>query len=362
MALATLVLWSCGSDDSTETPSPAVAAFTATVDGLNVTVRNTTAEAFTEAVWNFGDESEPVTNNSTEDVVYTYAESGEYTISLTVTSEGGTTLTTNMVTIAAPGSADFTASVEELVVTVQNTTAGEFTSAEWDFGDGSDPVENNSTDPVEYTYAENGDYTITLTVVNAGGTTTKEETVTIVSDVFNRNGNLEGGEEALAAFWTLSDGAWAGASVDFELADAPEGGSGKALRVFVEIPTETSFHIETVNEVRAEDGGGGAGFPVDTDNFFRLSVRIHADQAGRKVFLAAGGPAPNFGDYDGSTVFENLDAGWNDLEITTGARVDQLPDALRGTLKYSYPENEGAVFFVDDMVMEIIEEPAMTEE
>ncbi len=72
--------------------------------------------------------------------------------------------------------ADFVASptigVPGTTVTFTNLSGGDFTSATWDFGDGSSPVTTNAT-TVQHTYAAPGNYTVTLTVTDGVDTDTR---------------------------------------------------------------------------------------------------------------------------------------------------------------------------------------------
>ncbi|MBV6644567.1 MAG: PKD domain-containing protein, partial [Cyclobacteriaceae bacterium] len=86
IALTTLITISCG-DDEDPFIDPTV-AFTTSIADLTVTFTNNTLEAATaDYSWDFGDG----TGTSTEiSPVYTYADYGEYTVTLTVNKEGQT--------------------------------------------------------------------------------------------------------------------------------------------------------------------------------------------------------------------------------------------------------------------------------
>ena len=74
-----------------------------------------------------------------------------------------------------PPKALFSYSVDELVVTFQNLST-EAVSYVWNFGDGTTDTAAN---PV-HEYADYGDYTVTLTATNAGGSNTYEDEVNLV--------------------------------------------------------------------------------------------------------------------------------------------------------------------------------------
>ena len=102
------IVVSCGDDDDPAPnpdpdPDPEVmeptASFTSSVDELTVTFTNTSENGVSYA-WDFGD-----SNSSTEESpTHTYEEGGEYTVSLTVTGEEGSTpaSTSSTVTVEAP--------------------------------------------------------------------------------------------------------------------------------------------------------------------------------------------------------------------------------------------------------------------
>lgn len=70
------------------------AIFSTTVDGMEVTFTNSSKDADTYA-WDFGDGGTSAEMNP----VHTYAENGDYTVSLTATGEGGEDIMTQTVTI-----------------------------------------------------------------------------------------------------------------------------------------------------------------------------------------------------------------------------------------------------------------------
>lgn len=116
--------------------------------------------------WNFGDG-----NTSTEmNPTYTYAQNGTYTITLNVTdSDGATDTNTTTATIEdTEPTADFTGTPrsgpEPLTVDFSDnsTSYDGITAWEWDF-DNDGGVDSNDQNPT-HEYAEDGTYTVTLTV------------------------------------------------------------------------------------------------------------------------------------------------------------------------------------------------------
>ena len=118
-----IIIESGGGELSIETvPGPHVASFTYTADELEVSFNasasydpDTSIEQYS---WDFGDGS-PVVNSATPTTTHTYADYGDYTVTLTVTDEtSDTDETSELVEVdpPAPGSAydDYAAKAEEI--------------------------------------------------------------------------------------------------------------------------------------------------------------------------------------------------------------------------------------------------------
>jgi len=123
--------------------------------------------------WNFGDGS---TNQTTQNVSYTFPSPGTYTVTLTVINgaESSTVSHTIIVTSGAGQlAADFTENVTSgnapLTVMFNDTSSGSPTSWQWNFGDGST---NGTTQNVMHTYSTAGTFTVTLTVGNGNTSST----------------------------------------------------------------------------------------------------------------------------------------------------------------------------------------------
>jgi PKD repeat protein len=125
--------------------------------------------------WAFGDGGTSLSQSP----LYTYANAGTYSPSLTVSNgTGSDTLTrTNYITVSPGGPvADFTGSPlsgpPPLVVSFTDTSTGSPTIWNWSFGDGS--FSNLANPP--HTYSSLGTYTVSLNATNAGGSNTMTKT------------------------------------------------------------------------------------------------------------------------------------------------------------------------------------------
>ncbi len=152
------------------------ASFTATpVSGsapLPVQFTDTSQGGPTSWAWDFGDGATSTLTNP----AHTYANPGTYTVKVTVANTKGndTSTQTDLVTVADQAPiAGFTAAnttgQNPLSVDFTDTSTNHPTSWAWDFGDGvTSPAQNPS-----HTYASAGNFAVSLTVTNTGGTNTR---------------------------------------------------------------------------------------------------------------------------------------------------------------------------------------------
>jgi len=173
------------------------AAFTVAASGLTATVdASGSSDSDGQVVaysWAWGDGSADSTGQLAS---HAYAQAGSYTTVLTVTDDRGGVSTTShevVVTHADP-SAVFGATAEGLKVSVDASASsaadGATMSYGWDWGDGSPLGTGVATTHV---YADEGDYTVTLTVTDSLGaiaSVTQDVSVSSIayaaSDSFNR--------------------------------------------------------------------------------------------------------------------------------------------------------------------------------
>ena len=152
--------------------APPVANFTANVTvipvGAAVQFNDTSTGNITTRSWAFGDD----TNTSTEqNPVHIYTSPGTYTVNLTVSNAYGEDTESKVayIDVGYPPAANFTANVTEgnapLTVQFNDTSTGEPTNWSWNFGDGTNSIEQH---PI-HTYTAVSNYTVTLNASNAYG-------------------------------------------------------------------------------------------------------------------------------------------------------------------------------------------------
>ncbi len=204
-------------------PSPPVAAFTHSVNGLTVSVDGATSSdangPITAYAWDFGNGK--TGTGVTADHVYTAA--GTYTVKLTVTDNSGSTNSIQRpVTVTAPPAnatptAAFTSAPSNLTVAFDGSGSsdsdGTIASHAWTFGDGT----SGAGAKPSHTYAGAGTFRVTLTVTdNAGatGSTSRDVTVTappagaaFAADAFGRTVSGGFGTADTGGAWTVGGGA-----------------------------------------------------------------------------------------------------------------------------------------------------------
>ncbi len=170
----------CGNTTNTkvvELALPPTAAFTATPTSgcgpLTVNFTNSSSNA-TGYVWSFPGGS-PSTSTATN-VTVTYGTPGTYAATLTATNAAGPSTATQTITVSTVPNTGFSSVVNGATATFTNTSANG-TSYFWNFGDGT-----NSSDPnPAHTYLNDGTYQVVLSALNACGTSTFTQTITITT-------------------------------------------------------------------------------------------------------------------------------------------------------------------------------------
>jgi PKD repeat protein len=173
---------------------------------FNASTSTTSVGNITDYIWDFGDGN---TTTTTDPIItYSYDLEGNYTVTLTIlTSIGQNATTSKLITILpiCGPTAEFTWSplLPRYNQTVtfnasastpgwNGTTHPPIVYYVWDFGDGNTTT---TTDPIiNYVYTQDGNYTVTLTVIDVNGdnsTITKTITVTVLIGDINGDGKVD---------------------------------------------------------------------------------------------------------------------------------------------------------------------------
>ena len=150
------------------------AQFTAAPVSGNAPLAVSFIDASTGAIdswsWDFGDGNK----GSEQSPKHTFTTAGTYTVILTVSGPGGedTLNRVNYITVSknapkADFSADATSGTAPFKVRFTDSSTGDITAYQWNFGDGSASTEKN---PPQHTYSNPGTYDVTLSVTGPEGT------------------------------------------------------------------------------------------------------------------------------------------------------------------------------------------------
>ncbi len=161
--------------------------------------------------WNFGDG----TYSTSKNPVHTYSAAGNYTVSLTVSSNAGTNTATksNYIKVTANNTTQKpvvsfwgsrTSGTAPLTLGFTDASTGTPTAWNWSFGDGT----YSTVQGPRHTYSKEGNYTVTLTASNAAGSGMKTRTdyikvtATILNPVAGFSSNVTSGNLPLHVAFT----------------------------------------------------------------------------------------------------------------------------------------------------------------
>ena len=159
--------------------SAPIAAFSSDITAgcAGMTVQFTDQSAGDPSGWEWTFEGGTPATSIDQNPMVTYALPGTYAVTLTASNLFGANSTqlTNFIQVSLPPTAGFSYTVNGGVVNFSNSAQGA-TDYAWNFGDGSTSTEK---DPV-HIYTTSGSYTVGLTVTNACGTSTLQQTVVVI--------------------------------------------------------------------------------------------------------------------------------------------------------------------------------------
>jgi PKD repeat protein len=170
-------------------PPPPVASFTAMPSAgtapVTVNFNDTSTGVITSRSWDF--DGDGVTDDTGATPSHIFSSPGVFQVYLTVTGPGGSSTTSQTLTVATPPpEASFTAAptsgTAPLTVQFTNTSTGDITSLVWDAGDGDTTTVTDPSSfslPVQATYEIPGTYTATLTATGPGGSDTATQVITV---------------------------------------------------------------------------------------------------------------------------------------------------------------------------------------
>jgi len=188
--------------------------FSYEIDGTQVSFFNISQNAF-NYFWDFGDG----TSSATSDPIHDYLDDGIYTVQLTATNICGDETIEEVIVIANPPTADFSATAQEgcapLEVTFNSNASTNTDSYSWAF-EGGNPIVSTEENPT-VTYAEAGTYNVTMIVENETGKDTLEleDFITVIDvPVTDFSFEVEGNEVSFTNFssgadtftWDFGDG------------------------------------------------------------------------------------------------------------------------------------------------------------
>jgi PKD repeat protein len=153
---------------------------------LSVQFTNTTTGDVTGYIWDFDNNGQPDSTETSPS--FTYTTAGTYTARLTANGLGGSTFVDKIISVSAPVTppqASFTTSASSgntpLQVVFTNTSQGDSLTFEWDFN-GDSVTDSTDANPT-FTYSTAGTFTVTLKATNSAGNNSATTTITTTDPV-----------------------------------------------------------------------------------------------------------------------------------------------------------------------------------
>ena len=152
-------------------PAAPTADFDWDADGREIQFVNKSTNA-TTLLWDFGDD----TTSADPNPRHTYAQAGQYPVTLTASNAGGSATAGKIVETDPIPAADFTFSIDGTTVLFTDKSTNTPTAWRWRFGDGSLGFDQN---PVHVYPETTRTYVVTLEATNPSGTGTITKEVKI---------------------------------------------------------------------------------------------------------------------------------------------------------------------------------------
>jgi PKD repeat protein len=237
-----------------------------------VSFMDTSTGEITEYAWDFGDGSASPDKSPR----HTYSVPGTYPVVLTVQGPGGESRTDAALVLVTRSSAQPWAEITAdkktgqapLMVSFTDSSTGEITGWNWDFGDGATSDEKNA----DHTFTDPGTYTVALTATGPGGTSRSDviiqvsppESAPIAS--FNISSN-EGNAPFTVSFTDSSSGNVTGWNWDF----------GDNSGLTEQNPTHTYLTPGTFTASLSISGPGGSGYSEQNITVAEVKPKPEAD-------------------------------------------------------------------------------------
>ncbi len=200
--------------------TPSFTYYTPSVsDPLTIQFNDTSAGYRSSWSWDFGDGSDLGT---VKDPVHTYTAPGAYTVKLTVENnsieydytQDITVPTTSPIQLQASFTTDRITGAAPIYVWFSSTSTGDITSQDWEFNDGTGGTPDNNPG---HNFQNPGTYTVTLTVYDAEGDSSTNNTIIYVSppDTSANFGFAPGADPLSVQFDDRSTGTVTGWDWDF---------------------------------------------------------------------------------------------------------------------------------------------------
>ena len=282
--------------------------------------------------WSFGDGSDAT--GATVD--YDFAAGGSYSVTLTVTDDGGATGVDSRDVTVTPGNvapdASFTFSCVDLSCSFDGSGSsdadGVVVGYDWSFGDGSDAT--GAT--VDHDFAAGGSYSVTLTVTDDGGATgvdSRDVTVTpgnVAPDAsftfscvdlscsFDGSGSSDADGVVVGYDWSFGDGSDAtGATVDHDFA------AGGSYSVTLTVTDDGGATGVDSRDVTVNEPGTGdiafRGAAASNGNNVTSTVTVPGN-------VASGDTLVLFVTVNGDTTIANVPDGWTQLGAVVSTPTD----------------------------------------